>query len=193
MSTSASSIRRCPLLAVLSLLLLAACGSSDQTAATKADILVSTDFDSLAGWMGTPPNPSLTREKAHSGRYSSKVGGSIEYGLTFANTLGELHEVRVKRLKISAWVFVPSAQASALFITHGGDAQPNAKPLIYNILDVVKAVDGNYGQWVPISKILELPDAVIYSTNIGFYLWRPSPSPESVYLDDLTVTAVPGT
>lgn len=169
-------------------ILAVACGSN-KTASTAADVLVGNDFESLAGWLGVTPNPSLTDEKAHSGHYSIKVDGTIEYSLGFASTLGALHDTRVKRIKVTAWVFVPDAQAVALLVTHAGDA-PNVKPLLWDGFDVTKAVAGSYGKWVEVSKVMELPGAVTAATNIGFYLWHTGGS-QPVYLDDLTVTAEP--
>ncbi len=178
---------RLPLLGCLSLLTVA-CGSERATY-TSADALVSNDFESLAGWLGKASSSSLTEEKAHSGRYSIKVDDSIEYSVEFASTLGALHDARVKRIKVAAWVFVPNAQTVALLVTHAGDA-PNAKPLVWYGFDVTKAVAGKYNQWVYVSTVVELPDAVTAATNVGFYLWRSSGN-QPVYLDDLLVTTEP--
>lgn len=187
MPLSFSSQARVLLLCGLGMLAVA-CGSN-KAAATAADVLVSNDFESLAGWLGATPNPSLTDEKAHSGRYSIKVDDSIAYSLGFASTLGALHDTRVKRIKVTAWVFVPNAQGAALLVTHAGDA-PNVKPLLWDGFDVTKAVAGSYGRWVEISKVMELPAGVTAATSIGFYLWRTG-GHQPVYLDDLTVTAEP--
>ena len=182
-------VRCLPLLGGLALL--APACNSDNAPATGADVLVSNDFEHLAGWLGPTPNPTLTKEKAHSGQYSIKVDGNSEYSLGFSSTLGALRDVRVKRIKVTGWVLVPSAQASALLVTHGGDAVPNGKPLVWEGLDVVKAVEGKYNQWVEVSKVVDIPDAASATTGLGIYLWR-SGGNQPVYLDDLTVTLEPG-
>lgn len=178
------------LLLTSSLFLLSVACNSDKQSTVNPDTMVSNDFESLAGWIGATPNVSLTKEKAHSGNYSIKVDNNVEYSLSFNSTLGALHEVRVKRIKISAWVFVPNDRALATFVTHAGDNDPSGKPLVWDGFDVVKAADGKYNQWVEVNKIVDIPEAAVATTTIGFYLWR-SGGTEAVYLDDLTVSAEP--
>ncbi|MBO3271898.1 hypothetical protein [Hymenobacter defluvii] len=170
---------------------LAACSIAADKAPT-GDILVSNDFETLAGWMGATPVLTLTEEKAHSGWYSIKVDGSNEYSIGFNSTLGALHDVRVKKIRVSGWVFVPSEQATACLITHVGDAIPKTKPLLWDSFNMVKEVQGKYNQWVHVTKVLDIPMAADAYTNIGFYLWRNYASNQPVYFDDLVVTVEPG-
>ena len=178
-----------PLASGLFLLAATSCGA-DQATPAKGDVLVSTDFENLAGWMGTSPNSSLNREEAHSGPYSIKVDGSTEYSVSFSNTLGNQHDVRVRRVRVRAWVFVPSAEASGLLITQVGNGG-GSKPLVWDAFDLVKAVAGNYDQWVEVNRVVDIPEATTAATGFGIYLWRNNPSSQPIYLDDLTVTVEP--
>ena len=90
--------------------LLTACSSADD-GAISTNVLVRNDFEQLDGWV--PVNPSLTTEFAHSGRYSTKVGGDIEYSLTFIKPLGLISSKRFRKVKFSAWVYLPDAGAHA--------------------------------------------------------------------------------
>ncbi|MBX0292553.1 hypothetical protein K3G63_19070 [Hymenobacter sp. HSC-4F20] len=170
------------------LLLLSLAGCGEKTPANSPDTLVSNDFESLDGWLGDQNTASVTREKAHSGRYSLKVDGSTEYSRTYSNLLGKMHDTRVKKIKVNAWVFVPSAQAGAKLVTVISDTAPDAKPAVWDGLDLGPAVKGQYGKWIEINNELAVPENVSPTSKFVMYLWRTG-GPLPVYLDDLNVTA----
>ena len=171
-------------LAAASLLLLSC--SSRPDAAGDAAILMHNDFDSLAGWLGVTPHPSLTNEKAHSGAYSLKVDSNTEYSLNYKKPLGQLSDVRMAKLKLEAWVWVPDAASKALLVT--SFAESGAKPLSWNGFDLTKS-GAKYGEWTQVSTVIEVPAAATANTLFDTYLWRTG-STQPVYLDDLTVSAV---
>jgi len=144
------------------------------------------DFDSLAGWLGMTPPPSLTREKAHSGTYSIKVDSNTEYSIGYTKPLGQMSAARVTKLRLEAWVWVPSPASSALLVSTL--AEPGAKPLSWNGFDVAKAVT-KYSEWVHVSKVIDVPAAATINTLFNIYLWRAT-APQPIYLDDLKISAV---
>jgi hypothetical protein len=152
-------------------------------------ILVINGFESLVGWMGTASHPSLTKERAHSGQYALKVDGAIPYSLSYNSTLGHLSEIRLKKFRLSAWVLVPDAEASALLVTHIGDAPPATKPLLWDGFDVVKASQKR-GQWAHVSKVINVPAEADANTTIGFYLWC-NKGTKATYIDDIVVSELP--
>ncbi|GGG44366.1 hypothetical protein [Hymenobacter glacieicola] len=170
------------------LLVLSLAGCGEKTSPKSHDTLISNDFESLEGWVNDLNTTSLTREKAHSGQYSLKVDGTTEYGRTYTNQLGKMHDTRPKKLKINAWVFVSGAQAGAKLVTVITDPAPDAKPAVWDGLDVVAAVKSQYGKWVEISNELTVPESVTPTNKFQMYLWRTGGA-APVYLDDLTVTA----
>jgi hypothetical protein len=152
-------------------------------------VFVSNDFESLAGWLGTTPQPSLTNEQAHSGHYALKVDGTTAYSLNYNSTLGQMSDVRLTKLRVSAWVLVPDDEAHALLVTHIGDAPPATKAMLWDGFDVAKASQKR-GQWVHVSKVLNVPAEANASTNIGLYLWCNSGT-KATYIDDIVVSEVP--
>jgi hypothetical protein len=152
-------------------------------------IFVINDFESLVGWLGAASHPSLTKERAHSGQYALKVDGAIPYSLSYNSTLGNLSEVRLKKLRLSAWVLVPDAEASALLVTHIGDAPPATKPLLWDSFDVAKATQKR-GQWAHVSKVINMPAEADANTAIGLYLWC-NKGTKATYIDDIVVSEVP--
>ena len=167
-------------------LLLAGC-TSQPTAATE-NVLMQNNFDDLAGWLGDAPQPSLTREKAHSGHYSLKVDGNTEFSIGYTKPLGQLTEARVNKFKVEAWVFAPGADAKALLVTVFTNPEPGSKPLSWVGFDVVKATS-TYNDWTRVSEVIEVPAATTANTLFNIYLWRTN-APQPIYLDDLTVSAV---
>jgi len=147
------------------------------------------DFESMAGWMGPTPSPSLTTEKAHSGKYALKVDGNTEFSLGYNNMLGMMSKARISKIKIEAWVFSPSAEAGALLVTTISDGVADHKPMLWDGFDVVKASD-KHNEWVQVSKVIDVPASVNYSSHLGLYLWR-NKGTLPTYIDDITITEAP--
>lgn len=165
---------------------LAGCGSAD----TKNDpnLLVSTDFETLSGWLPEAQDATLTREKAHSGTYAIKVDAAHEYSLGYHAQLGRLHDTRIKKIKVSAWAFVPAGGSASLVTTVGNPVAPNDKPLLWEAIELGKS--NAFGKWVEVSKVLTIPETAAATSTLGLYLWRTGGS-QTVYLDDLRVTLEP--
>lgn len=162
---------------------------SKSSDATDANTLVSNDFETLAGWLpDVPKSATLTREKAHSGHYSLKVDAAHEYSLGFSAVLGQLHETRINKIKVSAWVFLPAADAQAALVTAVTDPAAPDKPLLWESLDL--SLGKKVGKWAQVSKVITLPATTAPTNALGLYLWRTSGN-QPVYLDDLVVTVEP--
>ncbi|MBC8082018.1 MAG: carbohydrate binding domain-containing protein [Hymenobacter sp.] len=166
---------------------IASCGA--KTTDTPANQLTSNDFESMDGWMGDNTPSSLTKEKAHSGRYAIKVDPGIEYGIGYTNLLGKLSASKIKKLKVHAWVNLPNGKSEAVLVTQVTDpGNPAAKPLLWDglkVVDQVKASD----KWVEVEKEITLPENITYTNKISIYLWRTGVQ-ETAFLDDLTIEKV---
>lgn len=168
-------------------LLATGCSKSDNA---DGKVLLRNDFDSLAGWLGTAPQPSLTRERAHSGQYSIKVDANTEYSIGYNGTLGQLSEERIAKIKVDAWVLAPNGDAGGLLVTHVGDAPPATKGMLWDGFDVVQAANQKFGDWVHVSKVINIPAQADANTNFGIYLWR-NKGNATTYVDDLVITVAP--
>ena len=180
------SFRYLTALGTLAALGLAGCGSAD----TKNDpnLLVNTDFETLAGWLPEAQDATLTREKAHSGNYAIKVDGTHEYSLSYHAPLGRLHDTRIKKIKVSAWAFVPTGGSASLVTIVANPSAPNEKPLLWEPMELGKS--NAFGKWVEVSKVMTVPETAAATSTLTLYLWR-SGSTQPVYLDDLRVTLEP--
>jgi hypothetical protein len=164
-------------------------GRAESDDEDTSKVFASNSFEALAGWLGTAPQPSLTKEKAHTGQYALKVDGATPYSLNYNNTLGQMSEVRLTKLKVSAWVLVPNAESRAVLVTHIGDAPPATKALLWDGFDVVRA-SKKYGEWVHVSRVLAVPAEATADTNIGLYLWC-NQGTGATYIDDVIISEAP--
>lgn len=175
------------LLGTLGLFAMAGCGDSTAVA-EDPNLLVNANFDGLIGWVPETMTATLTREKAHSAPYSLKVDATHEYSLTYSARLGSLSATRPKRVKLSAWVWLPTSAASAnLVLTVSNPATPTEKALLWEGLPLGKM--GAVGKWTEISKVIAMPDNALPTYNLSLYLWRTSGT-QAVYVDDLRVAIV---
>ncbi|HEX8425817.1 carbohydrate binding domain-containing protein [Hymenobacter sp.] len=167
-------------------LYLTACG--DKAADKPANQLTHTDFESIDGWLGDNTSNSLTKEKAHSGQYSIKVDPAIEYSIGYNNLLGKLSASKLRKIKVSAWVYLPKGSSDAVLVTQVVDPANATKPILWDGLRLADQVKTN-DKWVNVEKEIALPDNVSYANRFNIYLWRTS-SPGTAFIDDLSVEKV---
>ncbi|TGE26498.1 hypothetical protein [Hymenobacter metallicola] len=155
---------------------------TEEADSAKSSVLFSSSFEGLEGWL--PENPSLTQEKAHTGKYSVKVDSNIEYGVTYINKLGRLSPTRINKFHLKAWTFLtkPGNAALVFQIMNPDQSGTNA---FYEKIDLEK-VDA----WTLVEKDLTLPAVVDPNSQVRVYLWRANAT-GPVYLDDIELTVAP--
>jgi len=159
-----------------------------ETNSPDPNVLVDANFDTLAGWIPESMSGTLTREKAHSGKYALKVDGTHEYSLGYIAPLGSLSGTRIKKIKVSAWAFLTANTSASLVVTVGNPATPAAKSLMWEGIPLEKSAIP--GKWVAVSKVIILPENILPTYTLGLYLWRTGGT-LPVYIDDLRVTIEP--
>lgn len=163
------------------------CGSPSDNGKYVGDTAICTDFEDLAGWVADPSG--LTDVHAHSGKQALFVSADREFSLTYQLPLGFVSRHHLKALDVSAWVYVPSAQASSALTVQvfAPTGRPANGPLYSAALPLLDQVH-KYGKWQQVQKVFVLPNGLPEDAVLRLYLWRGG-SPEPVYLDDLLVKA----
>jgi hypothetical protein len=158
-----------------------ACGRTENK---PEGLLTANDFEESDGWLNGVVSASLTKDKAHSGAYSVKVAPGLDYSLGYNGTLGKISSSRLEKLKIHAWVYLPSDKATAKLVTEVKNAGQE-KSAVWDGFDLVERgkVDG-FDKWVEVEKIVPLPSEVNSESQLLVYLWR-GDSSQPVYLDDI--------
>lgn len=164
--------------------LLASCAGKDD-AKVRGTLVTHNDFESVLGWNGIA-DASLTTEKAHSGKYAVRVGPENEFGYTYIQTLGKMSVPKVKAITLSAWVWVPSAQAASNLVVSIAHSPEVDKPVFYGTIPLATEAK-KFKEWQQVSQTFQLPDSVQTTNLLKSYLWRAG-STENVYVDDMTLS-----
>ncbi|RZK15069.1 MAG: hypothetical protein EOO56_23670 [Hymenobacter sp.] len=167
----------------LPLVALAACGGGDSTASDK-DVLMTSDIDSMVGWLGNPSD--LPKGEAHSGNYSLRVDKNHEFSPGYTAILGQLSTTKLRGVKFDAWVYATNKDASGklefvLKETAGG------KEIMHEQVNLNDVKD--YGKWTLVSKEIIFPPNANYLSQVVIYVSRAN-STSPAYVDDLKLTAL---
>ena len=171
--------------AALALLAASGCSSDSSPTAIPENQLMATDFESMTGW--TPDVPSLTREKAHSGKYSIKTDPNIEYSLTYQTTLGALSPTKLTKVRLTAYAYVKKAGSPATLTFQLLRSLPEGGAAFFmESIDMSKTVK-KAGEWTKVTQDIVLPADVAATSILRLYIWRASSS-DAVYVDDIVLT-----
>lgn len=169
----------------LALASLAGC-NSDSSSSRPSNLLTGNDFEQLEGWTAQTPLPSLTKEKAHSGIYSMKVGSGIDYSNGFIGTLGSISSVRIDKVLVKAWVYVPKGATAAALVTQLMDpAAVGGKPMLWEAMSLDKEAKTR-NEWVEVEKIITIPANAASGFKLYVYLWSGN-MPNVAYIDDIQI------
>ena len=167
------------------LLALSLSSCSDKSASdSQAGLLTSNDFEHLSGWNDSPATATLSTEKAHSGKYSVVVKPGMDYGLGYGNLLSNFSVTRPNKITVSAWVYLPSKQAEAVFVTQITEPATN-KVYLWDGISLAKEVK-KFNTWQKIEKTITIPAEATATSRIQLYPWRGN-SGQPVYIDDVEV------
>lgn len=170
-------------LAVLTLAL-TGCGS-DKPATDDPNFIAFNDYESVLGWQ--PDMNAVTREQAHSGKYSVVVNGGKEFAMGYALPIGKATARRPHTIKIKAWAFMTDAKSTARLGVLVREPGTN-KEIYGDGIDFKGAVQ-DPKKWVEISKNIVLPATINSSQELCVFLWRGN-AESPAYLDDLSITLV---
>lgn len=177
------------LVMLLGLALVSGCSTEPlPNAKIDATTVTFNDFESGGGWSNDPGrnDPSLVEKgPAHSGQYAIKVDKDHEFSLTYAMQLGRMRAAKFQKLRLEAWAFLPSAQATGV-VGLQLFSPDNSKLLFSDDIKLRDAVK-TYGKWVLVSKDILLPDSVAPAQQLRLFLWRADAS-DKVLLDDVKLS-----
>lgn len=161
----------------------AAC-SGNKAGEVPANRVAMNDFESMDGWGVI--SPSLTTEKAHSGRYSVKVDRETEYSIGYTNPLIRVASTKIKKLHVHGWVMLGNPQAKGVIVVQVTNPAKGGEKIYWEALDVRSAAK-TLNRWTEIDKDFDLPDTIASTHELRVYMWRTAPD-GLIYLDDLELT-----
>lgn len=174
---------KCLLSVLAATTLLVGCAEDKPASTVEGQVIAANDFESLDGWI--PATPTLTREVAHSGKYSVTVGGGNEFGLGYSTILGQVASQKPHKLKLEAWAYLTNINSDATLGLQVAD--PATGQALFNegirLRDQVK----KEREWTLVSKEITLPDNITYTNQLKVFPWR-GPTADAAYLDDVKVS-----
>lgn len=159
---------------------LTSCGNNGG-ASRAENVVAANDFESMDGW--APANPSITREKAHSGHYSARINQAVEFSAGYTNLLGSMSSVRMQKLTVKAWGLRSGGDAKASLVVQVVNPVTGAS-LYWQALDVTTQVT-TLNRWTEVSKTFDIPATLGPTEQMRIYLWRTGS--QAVYLDDIAL------
>ena len=178
------SVRTSAVLAAISgLLLVAGCKGND-TASADPNELAFNNYESMVGWTGG--TESLSREQAHSGKYSVKVGPETEFGSGYSMQLNKMMDHKPHKLRISGWGYMTDSKASARLGFQVMD--PQGKEVFGDGIDYNEGVK-TPGKWVEMQKEITLPPTVTGTHQLRVFLYRANAS-SPAFVDDVRISEV---
>lgn len=163
---------------------MATCSSPAKEEAVPANLVAKNDFEAVDGWGVV--STSLTNAKAHSGRYSVKVDGGIEYSIGYRNTLLQVSNSKINKLHVRAWVLLSGTKAKAVLVVQIVNPAKNGEQVYWQALDI-RAEVKTLNHWTQIDKDFDLPANISSNQELRVYMWRTSPN-DTTYLDDVEIT-----
>lgn len=160
-------------------------GCTHPTPLSPANLISQNDFESLKGWVEVPP--TLTTDRAHSGKYCSKVDASIEYGLCYTTTLAEAGLKAGQTIEVSAWGLRTAEPTNGAIVVQLIDPA-NGQQLYWEALDMATQVH-TYNRWMLLEKTFTLPMKAKDSHQLRVYPWRYHAT-QATYFDDLRIMLV---
>jgi hypothetical protein len=136
------------------------------------------DFESLAHW--TWEN-SLTREKAHSGRYAAFTGAGQEYSQTFAMPMSEIYNEGYRHLDVQMWLWKQTLNSRVRLIMEISDADST----LVNDSYLVRTAVIQPETWGVFSIHKRLRQNLNPNSTLKIYLW--SLEHDTAYMDDVRI------
>ncbi|GGF04581.1 carbohydrate binding domain-containing protein [Hymenobacter cavernae] len=163
---------------------ISSCSSDDELTAGP-NTITANDFESLAGWVGGD-QATLTKTRAHSGKYALEVSNGHDFSLTYDAVLGQISPRKLKKVRLEAWAFRPNPNAKGVLGIQIVDPAQDNKPVAGDGIYLESEVK-EFNKWVKVSKDITLPDNLVYTQHLRLFLWRGAGS-EPNYVDDVSLT-----
>lgn len=175
-----------PAVAVLTALVLTNCQPQASSTSPNGP-LAATDFENLDGWLpDSPTGTALSRDRAHSGKFSTKVDGAHEFSLGYNNSLSTLSPEWPGKITISAWVLLLDEQHAPKLVAEVKGPGNSGPSLLWAGLDLGQQAKVS-NKWYHVEQTITLPETAKPNSRLLVYMWR-ADSQQPAYLDDVQIS-----
>lgn len=138
----------------------------------------SNDLES-AGWMN---QQTLTKETAHSGKFSSRIDSVFQYSFGYADVFKNISETLPEKVDVDFWILYPQTGIKTNLVVSIDSVGKNIFWSGLELKDSIKIPN----QWKEIKATIDLPANIMATDKITVYIWNNDK--KSAYIDDLKVT-----
>ena len=165
------------LLLVIATVMLFACGKTDEN---KSGLFsASNNFDLSSSWINTQ---TIVNELSHSGKFSSKMDSTQEYGIGIRAKFNELTDKLPKKVNVHCWIYSKSPVLEATLVC---DPTINEQSISWQGLDLkTKITKAN--EWIEFNHSFDLPKNITPDSKFLVYFWNPKKV--IFYVDDLDIS-----
>lgn len=143
----------------------------------KENYLYSVSFDELDGFMH---HQTIKKNSfSHSGNKCVQLNKENIYGPTYSNLISEIGSGRFKKLKVSGWVRIETANAKMQIVCSVDSAD---KTIFWDEIDNLK-VSKKPGEWILIEKSFDLSKVNSQTNKLNIYPMHDGDG--NTYIDDL--------
>lgn len=138
----------------------------------------SSDLEATS-WMN---QNTLTRELAHSGKFSSRVDSLAQYSFGFVNSFMNISDTLPEKVDVDFWLFYPQTGIKSNLVISIDSVEKN---IFWAGIDLKDSVT-TPNQWKEIKATVKLPTNIMPTDKIKVYVLNNDK--RALYIDDLTVT-----
>jgi len=162
------------------IILIAACsGNKEENKENKPGVVsFSNDLES-AGWMN---QQTLTKETAHSGKFSSRIDSVLQYSFGYADLFKNINDTLPEKVDVDFWILYPQTGIKTNLVVSIDSVGKNIFWAGIELVDSIKTPN----QWKEIKATVNLPAKIMATDKIAVYVWNNDK--RSAYVDDLKVT-----
>jgi hypothetical protein len=139
--------------------------------------LISSNLENVS-WIN---QNTLSKEFAHSGRFSSKVDTVFPYSFGFSGTFNMMSDTLPVSVDVSVWIFYPQLKINSSVVLSIDSVNKNIFWKGIPIKDSIKTIN----QWQEIKTTFEIPKKILPTDNIKIYVWNIDK--RTFYMDDLSI------
>lgn len=123
---------------------------------------------------------TLRSGNAHSGEWYCELDTNNPYSITYSKKIADLPVKNIKKIKMSAWLYLPSFNSKASIVVTVGELGKDAAT--WNGVSTEKNVEEEK-QWVQLTGEFEMPQNMNPNHTLQVYVWNHGK--ETVWCDDM--------
>jgi hypothetical protein len=140
-------------------------------------ILVANDLENMA-WINLQ---TLSKDVAHSGRFSSRLDSLTEFSFGYSNTFSNLSDTLPFSVDVSLWIYYPELKINSSLVISIDSVNKNIFWKGIPLIDSIKTAN----QWQKINVTFELPKKIMPTDQLRIYVLNNEK--RKFYMDDLSL------